>query len=319
MQFHIVTPSFNQLTFLKRCVASVADQVTGGINVHHHVQDACSNDGTVEWLERYATATGKQTSENSSWNEEDEIPAALCPEPGGYSFSYDSAPDDGMYDAIAKGWKRWSAISLEEPDRLLAWLNCDEQYLPGALSKVAAWFRSNRCRELCFGDVLIVDQKGTLQCARKMVSPSAKHIVTEQLPLYTAAMFIRANAVQQHGLYPDPAWQNIGDVELVLRIMQCKLSIGLLHDYTSVFSETGSNLALDDSARREYNRLRAQAPRWVQMLRSLWVLLHRFKKWTAGCYNPSAVAYALFVDDMAHRQTFSVAAPEARWLSRLNK
>ena len=65
MNFWIVTPSFNQLGFLQRCVASVEDQVTGAIgandllassppiSVHHHIQDAGSTDGTVEWLKAH--------------------------------------------------------------------------------------------------------------------------------------------------------------------------------------------------------------------------------------------------------------------------
>ena len=47
MRFSVVTPSFRQSQWLKLCVASVADQ---GVEVEHIVQDACSDDGTLDWL-----------------------------------------------------------------------------------------------------------------------------------------------------------------------------------------------------------------------------------------------------------------------------
>ncbi len=81
MNFTIITPCFNQLDYLKRCMASVADQVTAGtghlasgigkqgaidrsaplasspqpkanssLSVHHHVPDGGSRDGTREFL-----------------------------------------------------------------------------------------------------------------------------------------------------------------------------------------------------------------------------------------------------------------------------
>ncbi len=47
MQFTIVTPSFRNSSWLKLCIASVADQ---GVEAEHIVQDSCSDDGTQDWL-----------------------------------------------------------------------------------------------------------------------------------------------------------------------------------------------------------------------------------------------------------------------------
>ena len=84
MKVWIVTPSFNQVDWLKRAVASVADQVVGNLQVHHHVQDGASTDGTVEWLKVYA--------------EQQQLLASKA-----YSFSYESQSDEGMY-VINRNW-----------------------------------------------------------------------------------------------------------------------------------------------------------------------------------------------------------------------
>ena len=182
-----------------------------------------------------------------------------------------------------------------------------------------AWFQQNPEQNVCFGDVLIVDSSGGLLCGRKLVHPSKYHIMTDQLPLYSAAMFIRWRALEKYALYPDPRWKNIGDVELVLRMMEQNVHIGLLHDYVSVFSDTGKNMALDKIAATEYEVIRNRAPYWARKMRRFWVLNHRFRKWLAGCYRLSPIAYSVYVDDLKRRTRFSLAEPESRWMSRLRK
>src|SRR5271155_3382250 len=100
MRFSVVTPSFRQSQWLKLCVASVADQ---GVEVEHIVQDACSDDGTLDWL---------------------------LTDPRVKAFS---EKDAGMYDAVNRGLRRASG-------QILSYLNCDEQYLPGALQAVGDYF-----------------------------------------------------------------------------------------------------------------------------------------------------------------------------------
>ena len=82
---------------MKLCIASVADQ---GVELEHIVQDAESDDGTLDWL--------PQDRRVKAFVEKDQ----------------------GMYDAVNRGLRRASGD-------ILAYLNCDEQYLPGALAMVA--------------------------------------------------------------------------------------------------------------------------------------------------------------------------------------
>ena len=48
-------------------------------------------------------------------------------------------PDQGMYDALNKGLARAEG-------ELWAWLNSDEQYLPGTLARVAGYFQAHPAR-----------------------------------------------------------------------------------------------------------------------------------------------------------------------------
>jgi len=302
MKFIIVTPSYNQLDYLKRCVASVADQVESqasglkpnpSISVHHHIQDACSTDGTRKFLKEHQANSYKLTAK-------------------GYTFSYESVPDDGMYDAVCRGWKRASG----DVD-VVAYLNCDEQYLSGSLQRVAEWFSGHPDKDVLFGEVLVTGDKGEYICSRKMVAPSRSLVQVDHLPFFTAAMFVRKKSLDRHSLFPDPRWKNIGDVELVLRMMNQRVPMGILHQYLTAFGDSGENLGLNESAAREYERLRSSAPWVVRKLRWLWVLNHRIRKGISGGYRLSPFEYSVYVGDAGERHVFSVEKPEPRWLSRL--
>ena len=132
MRISIVTPSFRNSDWLKLCVASVADQA--GVEVEHIVQDAQSDDGTQEWLAR-----------------DRRVQAYF-------------EKDQGMYDAINRGWRRAKG-------EILAYLNCDEQYLPGALRAVEEFFRRRPQTDVVFADTVVVDKQGQFICCRKSLVP----------------------------------------------------------------------------------------------------------------------------------------------------
>jgi glycosyltransferase involved in cell wall biosynthesis len=314
MRFLVVTPSFNQRDFLRRCVASVKRALGSGhqaldsgggagtpISVHHHVQDAGSEDGTVEWL-KTAEEGGVPTAQCS-------LPNAHHPTPGAYSLSYASEQDAGMYDAVSRGWHLADADT-----EVVAYLNCDEQYLPDALERVADYFKKHPAVDVLCGDVIVGDVDGNYVCSRRMTRAGRNLILSDHLPYFTAAMFIRREALEKYALYPDKRWKNIGDVELVLRMMECGVRIGRLHEYTSVFCETGTNFGLDELAAKEYAELRANAPKWVCRLRGLWVMIHRVKKLLSGGYHLAPFGYEVYTGE--ERKTVLVDKPEARWLSR---
>ena len=117
----IITPSKNMLHYLKSCAASIADQEN--VRYEHIVVDGQSKDGTADWLEGQSN---------------------LC---------FVSEPDKGMYDAINKGLKIAKG-------NILAYLNCDEQYLPRTLQYVIDYFNKYPDIDFIYGDTLVINTSG---------------------------------------------------------------------------------------------------------------------------------------------------------------
>src|SRR6266700_5293799 len=118
LRLSIITPSFLGRQWLKLCIASVADQQ--GVEVEHIVQDSCSDDGTQDWLPH---------------------------DPHVKAFI---EKDTGMYDAVNRGYRRATGD-------ILAYLNCDEQYLPGGLAAVKRFFEQNPRVEVCLAGSIVTD------------------------------------------------------------------------------------------------------------------------------------------------------------------
>ena len=95
----IVTPAYEAERFIEGTLRSVMEQTYD--RVEHVVMDGGSTDRTTEILASY---------------EEQES----------YDLRWYSEPDEGMYDAIEKGFERASGD-------VLAWLNADDKYLPWAV------------------------------------------------------------------------------------------------------------------------------------------------------------------------------------------
>ncbi|MBF2046963.1 MAG: tetratricopeptide repeat protein [Elainella sp. C42_A2020_010] len=113
----IVTPTCNVVDTIDRTIASVVLQA-GDFSIRYHVQDGGSTDGTIEVLERWAERirTGA-------------IPL-LCKQ---IEFTYASAEDEGIYDALFKGF---SSLSMQ-PNDWMTWINVDDILIPGACAFIA--------------------------------------------------------------------------------------------------------------------------------------------------------------------------------------
>lgn len=99
----VVTPNFNGAEYLEQTIASVLGQ--NYPNLEYMVIDAASTDGSVDIIRKY--------EKRLAW--------------------WTSRPDKGHVYAIQEGLQRSTG-------EIMAWLNSDDMYLPGAFSTVAEIF-----------------------------------------------------------------------------------------------------------------------------------------------------------------------------------
>ncbi len=268
--FSIVTPSFRSGRWLKLAIASVADQ---GVSLEHLVQDAGSDDGTLDWLER-----------------DPRVKPAV-------------EKDQGMYDALNRGFRRAGG-------ELLAWLNCDEQYLKGALPRVADFFQRHPEVDMLFGDVVMVDVEGRYLAHRKMQVPLTYHTWTSHLSTLSCATFFRRRVFFDYAGPFNSRLRDVGDGEWMLRLLRRRIKMAALGEFTSAFTQTGANMSAGPNARREARELYASAPAWVRALKPLWIAHHRLRRFLGGMYSQKPFHFAIYTQSCPdRRQTQAVAQP----------
>jgi len=274
MKFSIITPSYEMLDWLKCCVSSVRDQE--GVEVEHVIQDACSGDGTPEWLAGQRDVDGV------------------------------SEPDEGMYDAINRGLRRATG-------EILAYLNCDEQYLPGSLARVADYFRKHPEVDVVFGDFVMVGGDGEFRAYRKVLCPSAYLTRVHTMPVGTCGTFFRRLVLDRHGLYFDTDYKSIADKVWALALVKSGVRMALLDEYTSAFGITGSNLAFTPMSLEEGGRYNRGIPRLLRLGRPFAQVLFRLRKWRRGSYRQAPFDYSIYTrQEPEKRRTFHVAEPRFR-------
>jgi glycosyltransferase involved in cell wall biosynthesis len=118
----IVTPTLNQRRFIEATIDSVLSQDYPAIQ--YIVIDGGSTDGTCELLRKYE---GR--------------------------LQWISEPDRGQSDAINKGFRRARG-------EILAWLNSDDTYLPGAVRAAVGHLAAHPNCAMVYGDGFLIDEDG---------------------------------------------------------------------------------------------------------------------------------------------------------------
>lgn len=121
----IVTPTYNSGKYLDENIGSIIDQTYE--NIEHIIIDGGSTDETIEIISKFE---------------------------GRYNMEWISEPDDGMYDAIEKGFDMASGD-------IYAWLNSDDMYLPWAV-EIAVEYLTHDGVEWITGHPAHWDEDGNL-------------------------------------------------------------------------------------------------------------------------------------------------------------
>lgn len=305
MRFTVVTPSFNQLDWLRRCVASVRDQVSTPLSVEHIVQDA----GT-EGIEKFAREHGAVLYREGEKDCRGQEAGGEGEQTGDYSLTIYSERDAGMYDAINRGLRKATG-------EICAYLNCDEQYLPQTLRWVADFFSDSPGTDVLFGAAIVVREDGSYVCDRRVMVPTRWHsMVSGNLSIFTGSTFFRRSAVLDRGLFFDPHWKVVGDAVWTLRLIEAGLVMTASHRPLSAFAETGGNLSGGGNPRaaEETRRLRWSAPAVARCLRPCILLSYRLRRWLTGAYKLHPHSYAIYTDsECRQRRQFDVRRPCFRW------
>jgi glycosyltransferase involved in cell wall biosynthesis len=277
MLFSIITPSYRSAQWLRLCIASVADQQ--GVAVEHIVQDSCSDDGTQDWLPK---------------------------DPRVQAFI---EKDRGMYDAINRGLRRAKGD-------FLAYLNCDEQYLPGTLAAVQEHFAAHPQLDAVLADTIVTNAEGGYICHRCALVP-ARYETWVRFPVQSCALFLRRRVVAELGLYLDPQWKALGDLFWVMDMIKRGVRMGVLRRFTSTFADTGGNLCLTPAAVKEIERKRQMAPRWVRWTEGAFVLKYRLRLAARGANSVQPFDYSLYaLASPEQRVTRHAAKPTSFWPGR---
>jgi glycosyltransferase involved in cell wall biosynthesis len=278
LKFSIITPSFRNSEWLKLCIASVADQ--RGVEVEHIVQDSCSDDGTQDWLPH-----------------DSRVKAFI-------------EKDAGMYDAVNRGYRRATGD-------ILAYLNCDEQYLPGALAAVEEFFQQHPYVEVLLAGSIVTDGDGNYVCHRHGMVPNPNHIWF-RFPALTSSIFIRRRVIEKRGIFFDTQWRDLGDFHWVKELMRRQVPMADAPIFTSVFADTGDNMNLKPNAIREKTETVAMIPFSVRLAKPLWILNHRLRRISHGHFSLKKTSYAIYTKaSPARRVTIEVPHPTPIWWSRL--
>lgn len=176
----IVTPSFNQARYLEATIQSVLSQDYP--RIQYIIVDGGSNDGTVDIIKKYE-------SKLSWWVSEE---------------------DQGQTDAINKGF-------AQARGEILAWINSDDTYEPGAVSAAVRYLREHPEVGMVYGDCNFINEDGRVigkfgsaQTSYRLLRRGYAHIPQQ-------TMFFRADLWRKVGPL-DPTFYFAMDYDLWTRI-----------------------------------------------------------------------------------------------------
>jgi glycosyltransferase involved in cell wall biosynthesis len=177
----IVTPSFNQSSYLEQTMLSVLGQ--DHPHIEYVVIDGASTDQSVDIIRKYEDKLAYWVSEK----------------------------DGGQAEAINKGFAHATGD-------IVAWLNSDDYYLPGAISAAVKVFEENPEVILVYGNMLAVDEDGETFNALNYKQLTLEDLLCFQI-IGQPAVFMRRSALQKtNGL--DTTFHFLLDHHLWIRLAQ---------------------------------------------------------------------------------------------------
>jgi glycosyltransferase involved in cell wall biosynthesis len=176
MKLSIITPCFNSVRHISETIESVISQ-KGDFEIEYIILDGGSVDGTVKIIKEYSKK---------------------------YNIIWVSEPDEGMYDAVNKGF------SLATGD-IFSWINADDKYESGAFQKIVNVF--NKFSEINWlkGITSYIDEESNMTGAGKCFLYKKEWISKGYYGKYL--FFIQQDSV----FWRKELWEKVGEIDKSLK------------------------------------------------------------------------------------------------------
>jgi glycosyltransferase involved in cell wall biosynthesis len=248
----VVVPSLNRERFLPPTLDSILSQDYPALECL--VVDGGSTDGTEAILRSY-----------------------------GDRIRWLSEPDDGPFTAINKGWRLCKG-------EILAWLNADDTWAPGAAARAVDFLQRNPGVDLVYGTCGGIDEDGRLLWLERPRPWSLDTAILKYDPVINQpACFIRRRAIDAVGGGVFPDWCHDHDLWIRLalngvrfgsideHLANCRVWDGDMHKNPRVMvpavqrvvDRVVANPLLPERYRRRERRIRSAA--YLRCIKFLWV------------------------------------------------
>ena len=164
----IITPSFNQGRYLEETIRSVLAQDYP--NIEYIIKDGGSKDNSVEIIQKYAGQLAHWVSEK----------------------------DKGHADGLNQGFSFASG-------EILAWLNSDDTYMPGAVSEAVAFLQAHPAVGMVYADANVIDHDSRVIGKFPAKQTSYQRMLQGSVHIPQATTFWRADL-----------WRQVGPLDLSL-------------------------------------------------------------------------------------------------------
>jgi glycosyltransferase involved in cell wall biosynthesis len=190
----IVTPSYNQAAFIRETLESVRSQDYP--HIEHIVFDGYSTDNSVEIIKEFEDC-----------------------------LTWFSEKDTGQSDAINKGFR------MAKGD-ILAWLNSDDTYLEGAITKAVEFLESHPDVMMVYGKGYTID-KDSVVTGECYTEPFDMERLKSLNYIYQPSVFIRKEVFDEIG-FLDESLHFAMDIDLWIRVAK-KFKVEYLEEFLSTY------------------------------------------------------------------------------------
>lgn len=262
----IVTPSYNQGKFLERTMLSVLNQ--NYPNLEYIIIDGKSTDDSTKVIKKYEKFLTFWVSEE----------------------------DEGQSHAINKGLNRAKG-------EIVAYLNSDDIYLPGALEKVADFFKNNPKIDIVYGDCYIINEHGGLVKKKKEIDFDYLMgcMIGFGIIIIQPSTFMRKSVIEKVGYFNEELHFAM-DAEYWFRCAKRRMTFKHIPNFLSGFRwhEESKTISSSDSIalvrykekiellEQTYNEVflsRIIPFKFSRPIRNLYRLKRIFHKLAKGCYR----------------------------------